>query len=348
MARLQRMFRVSLALMMVTLMSVDVSLACRLRNRTSRRCCDPQPSCSASADTATAAPSAPAPPAPPVVIEEPVVEPKLVEESATEAPIEDAAPEEASAEQPAQFVEETPAVPVEEATEFTPVEAAEPIVEVAEPFEEAASPVEEVVEEAAATEEATEDNGLPPGGVDDLFTEEAPAEEEAPVEEAPAEEEAEEETDDLFGDPDDLFGEDAKEEAPAEEDDDSDDLFGEEEDEEAAAEDDSDDLFGEPAEEADEDSDDLFGEPAEEDTPAEEEEEADEDVDDLFGAKSPLRTWTDDTGEYKTVGRLVEVLDGKIRILKENGRLTTVPLSRLSQADMNYAVGGKVQIAMVR
>lgn len=49
-----------------------------------------------------------------------------------------------------------------------------------------------------------------------------------------------------------------------------------------------------------------------------------------------MRVWHDDTGEYEVRGRLILVLPGKVRLLKETGRTTTVPLDRLSPADLEY------------
>lgn len=51
------------------------------------------------------------------------------------------------------------------------------------------------------------------------------------------------------------------------------------------------------------------------------------------------REWVDDSGTFRIRGRLIAVLDGKVRILKETGRTTTVPLERLSQADREYVSG---------
>ncbi|MEX2316907.1 MAG: SHD1 domain-containing protein [Pirellulales bacterium] len=48
------------------------------------------------------------------------------------------------------------------------------------------------------------------------------------------------------------------------------------------------------------------------------------------------REWVDNTGRYTTRGRLVTFLDGHVRLLKENGRTTTVPLARLSQNDLEF------------
>jgi hypothetical protein len=101
---------------------------------------------------------------------------------------------------------------------------------------------------------------------------------------------------------------------------------------------------------------DLFEEPAE--APAQpEQNNSVDDLDDLFGAQSapaapdtsrttrpvaeqvrelPVRLWTDNTGYFQTVGRLVKVSNTHVRLLKDNGRYTTVPKYRLSEADMDY------------
>ena len=50
----------------------------------------------------------------------------------------------------------------------------------------------------------------------------------------------------------------------------------------------------------------------------------------------PARLWTDNSGQFRVQGRLVLILDGKVRLLKETGRTTTVPLERLSQPDRAY------------
>ena len=120
-----------------------------------------------------------------------------------------------------------------------------------------------------------------------------------------------------------------------------------------------DDLFGpsEPAEEsapapesADEAPvDDFFGPPAEEAAPpAEEEPPATEEEDDLFGnagsilsqpgglASVELRQWNDNTGHHSCRGRMIKMLDGKVQLLKDNGRTSTVPFSRLSSDDMAF------------
>jgi hypothetical protein len=72
------------------------------------------------------------------------------------------------------------------------------------------------------------------------------------------------------------------------------------------------------------------------------------DSDDIFGpstsilrepgglASAELRQWVDNTGEYACRGRLVRFLDAQVRILKDNGRTTTVPLYRLSAGDLEF------------
>jgi len=50
----------------------------------------------------------------------------------------------------------------------------------------------------------------------------------------------------------------------------------------------------------------------------------------------PARLWTDDSGFFQVRGRLILILEGKVRLLKETGRTTTVPLARLSPADRAY------------
>ncbi|MCI0492187.1 MAG: hypothetical protein L0Z07_04535, partial [Planctomycetes bacterium] len=53
-------------------------------------------------------------------------------------------------------------------------------------------------------------------------------------------------------------------------------------------------------------------------------------------ASSGMRQWIDNTGRYSCHARLVRFLDGQIRLLKDNGRTTTVSLHRLSEADLAF------------
>lgn len=49
-----------------------------------------------------------------------------------------------------------------------------------------------------------------------------------------------------------------------------------------------------------------------------------------------FRQWTDNTGRFQTTARLVRVTDTSVRLLKENGRYTTVQKSRLCPEDLEY------------
>jgi SLA1 homology domain 1, SHD1 len=50
----------------------------------------------------------------------------------------------------------------------------------------------------------------------------------------------------------------------------------------------------------------------------------------------PLRHWIDNSGQFQVKARLISILDGRVRLLKETGRTTTVPVERLSAADQTY------------
>lgn len=84
-----------------------------------------------------------------------------------------------------------------------------------------------------------------------------------------------------------------------------------------------------------------------EDKPAEKPSE-EKKADDIFGAapsilkeagglaSNEMRLWTDNTGTFSCNARLVRFLDGQVRLLKDNGRTTTVSLSRLSPNDLAF------------
>ena len=57
----------------------------------------------------------------------------------------------------------------------------------------------------------------------------------------------------------------------------------------------------------------------------------------------PFRTWSDDTGAYQTVGRLLIIEEDKVRLLKSNGRTCSVGFGRLSNADLEYVRSQIVQ-----
>jgi hypothetical protein len=49
-----------------------------------------------------------------------------------------------------------------------------------------------------------------------------------------------------------------------------------------------------------------------------------------------MRVWRDDSGDFEVRAKLVLILEGKVRLLKDTGKYTTVPLDRLSPADLTY------------
>lgn len=51
---------------------------------------------------------------------------------------------------------------------------------------------------------------------------------------------------------------------------------------------------------------------------------------------SPMRLWTDNTGKYQVRARLLVVGDRHVKLLKETGKTTTVPFSRLSGNDLAF------------
>jgi hypothetical protein len=91
--------------------------------------------------------------------------------------------------------------------------------------------------------------------------------------------------------------------------------------------------------------------PAEEKKPADTNKKDDkkaEEKDPLFGAapsilheagglaSNEMRLWTDNTGSFTCHGRMIRFADGNVRLLKDNGHTTTVPLARLSTGDLEF------------
>jgi hypothetical protein len=80
-------------------------------------------------------------------------------------------------------------------------------------------------------------------------------------------------------------------------------------------------------------------------TPAAPKNKTDE-LDKLFGIGSftapaqfngaEFKTWVDNTRTYTVKGRLAVIYSDKIKLLKENGKFTTVSLDRLSDSDFEY------------
>lgn len=51
-----------------------------------------------------------------------------------------------------------------------------------------------------------------------------------------------------------------------------------------------------------------------------------------------MRDWVDNTGLFRVRGRVHQILDRHVRLLKDNGRFSTVPLRRLSPEDLQYVM----------
>ncbi|MDZ4851472.1 MAG: SHD1 domain-containing protein, partial [Pirellulaceae bacterium] len=80
-----------------------------------------------------------------------------------------------------------------------------------------------------------------------------------------------------------------------------------------------------------------------------------DDLEDLFKSSSlkkddsflgaDFREWIDNTGDYAVHARLAVIFPDRIRLLKENGKFTTVPMSRLSDADRDYVTWVAVSLS---
>jgi hypothetical protein len=109
-----------------------------------------------------------------------------------------------------------------------------------------------------------------------------------------------------------------------------------------------DDLFGTPEASTTPPADSGVIPASGETTPPAGTEDATDAAEDLFGtsynilreagglASSEMRIWVDSTGKYSCRGRLVRFMDNHVRLLKENGRTSTVPLARLSVTDLQF------------
>ncbi len=57
------------------------------------------------------------------------------------------------------------------------------------------------------------------------------------------------------------------------------------------------------------------------------------------------REWIDNTGDYSVHARLAVIFPDRIRLIKENGKFTTVPMSRLCEADRDYVTWVAVSLS---
>jgi hypothetical protein len=210
---------------------------------------------------------------------------------------------------PAEDFQPAPAAPAETPA-FEPPAAAPPTPDMPEP---AAETPLTPPEPAAAPAQ-------PPSEVEDLFKEPdetppaaAPPATEPPAAAPPAAEPA----------------------APAEKKDDLDDLFNEPETKKSASTDAA--VQGSLASAINPEVEDLFAAPSDNVAKTEVEElpEPAKPIT-LSASESPMRSWTDNTGKYRVRARLAVVGDDYVRLLKETGKYTTVPLKRLSNTDLAY------------
>ena len=61
-------------------------------------------------------------------------------------------------------------------------------------------------------------------------------------------------------------------------------------------------------------------------------------------AETRTRVWIDNTGGFRTEGRLIEIQPDSVRLLKSTGKTCTVPIGRLSEADAAYVEGIQARI----
>jgi hypothetical protein len=53
-------------------------------------------------------------------------------------------------------------------------------------------------------------------------------------------------------------------------------------------------------------------------------------------APGAMRLWTDNTGKFSVSAQLVSFTATHVRLLKDTGKYTTVPMTRLSQSDLEF------------
>lgn len=53
-------------------------------------------------------------------------------------------------------------------------------------------------------------------------------------------------------------------------------------------------------------------------------------------AESGTRTWTDSSGEFTVEAEFVDFVEGKVRLKRTDGRIITVPIEKLSEADQKF------------
>ena len=68
----------------------------------------------------------------------------------------------------------------------------------------------------------------------------------------------------------------------------------------------------------------------------------------IFAVCTPVasaRTWTDSTGKFTVEAEFVDFKDGKVQLKKEDGKIVTIPVEKLSEADQAFAKSVKEHAA---
>jgi len=334
---MQRLGKTAIVWTAVILMAADPARACWFRLGLRARCCNPcvavecrpaqESTCEASCDQSNSDQPTPATPTPAAADNAPEVPEQLpATHNETPRPLRTEEPPTAPA---------TPAAPVTAPAPVTPAPATPaPVTPPAPKPSAAPAPMPAPAATPAPTKPATPPAPAKP----------APAAKPAPVE--PADEAPDSELETLFNDADtepaadmpadDMPADDMPE--PAEPSDAVD------SDKPAAAEDDVDALFdkssaiqpaAEPVAEA---IPNQAAHPSDDLTEASEavaSSELDSEPQ-LPDSESPMRWWSDNTGKFRVRAKLVSVGDKTVRLLKESGRYTTVPVNRLSGEDLAF------------
>ena len=59
-------------------------------------------------------------------------------------------------------------------------------------------------------------------------------------------------------------------------------------------------------------------------------------------APAQNRTWTDASGQFSVEAKCLGIADGKVRLLKKDGEIVSIPLEKLSQSDREFLAAAGV------
>lgn len=113
--------------------------------------------------------------------------------------------------------------------------------------------------------------------------------------------------------------------------DEADDLFKDPDDKKAAAEPAPADPMNPMDKASEKELEEVFAEPADKMAAT-----APEQVVPASATPEAMRLWVDNTGKFRVRAVLVSVSDTHVRLLKDTGKYTTVPIGRLSQGDLAF------------